>query len=54
MTLQQGTAADGSTGGLIKLVTPSNWDTFRPFTILANDNDEVDGDTPYAVYVGVE
>ena len=46
VSLQQGTAADGNTGGLIKLAfTPGNWDTFQSFTILANDNDEVDGDT---------
>ena len=46
VSLQQGTAADGNTGGLIKLAfTPGNWDTYQSFTILANDNDEVDGDT---------
>nr|WP_272159944.1 PA14 domain-containing protein [Synechococcus sp. AH-551-E05] len=46
VSLQQGTAGDGNTGGLIKLAfTPGNWDTYQPFTILANDNDEVDGDT---------
>ena len=50
VSLQQGTAADGNTGGLIKLAfTPGNWDTFQPFTILANDNDEVDGDTTDAL-----
>lgn len=45
VSLQQGNGGESSDDGLIKLTfTPGNWDTFQSFTILGNDNDEVDGD----------